>query len=339
MSLFDKANKSRTAYSPSPVFANANAQALAMPTHIKDIPVVFISFDEPNCDENWEKLKAVTPHTNIARVHGVVGFDAAHKAAAGEFADSDYVITVDADNEVDPKFYQQKLPIGMNGKVSYTWGGRQYTNGLMYGNGGLKMWSTEHLANMKSHELADEERDAVDFCWDFNRYKELPGCWSNVYTNGSPYQAFRVGFREGVKLSMEQGRLLGFDEWRTTMHAANYQRLLTWMTIGKDVPNGAWSIFGARLAVKLLQYDNFDFVNIRDYNWFKDFFKEYENVNPSKASKMLGKQISEGLGWILPDFDDEQSNFMKMIQLHPDKPLTYEDVAWRTNLSLYGWFK
>ncbi len=304
-----------------------------------DIPVVFLSFDEPNADLHWDILQKTVPHKKLARVHGVKGFDACHKAAAAQFPMSEYVITVDADNQVDPKFFQQRLPANMDGRVSFTWGGRQVTNGLMYGNGGLKMWSTEHLANMKSHELADEERDAVDFCWDFQRYKELPGCWSNVHTNGSPYQAFRVGFREGVKLSMEQGRLLAFDEWATVMHAANYQRLLTWMTVGRDVEHGAWSVYGARLAVKMLQYDNFDFVNIRDYDWFKDFFARESTHDPIKASKSIGKQISEGLGWILPDLDAEQSEFTKRIQLHPDKPLTYEDVKWRTNLSLYGWFR
>jgi hypothetical protein len=93
------------------------------------------------------------------------------------------------------------------------------------------------------------------------------------------------------------------------------------------------------LAVKLLQYTDFDFVNIRDYAWFNDFFKQHETADPVKGSKALGKQISEGLGWILPDFDSEQSSFIKQIQLHPAKALTYEDVEWRTNLSLYGWFR
>jgi len=308
-------------------------------TTFADIPVVFLSFDEPNADRHWNLLQAVVPHKRIARVHGVKGFDAAHKAAADSFPMSDYVITVDADNQVDPKFFTKRLPTNMDGRVSFTWGGRQVTNGLMYGNGGLKMWSTEHLANMKSHELADEERDAVDFCWDFQRYKELPGCWSNVHTNGSPYQAFRVGFREGVKLSMEQGQPLAFNEWSTKMHAANYQRLLTWMTVGKDIEHGIWSVYGARLAVKMLQYDNFNFVNIRDYDWFRDFFDSHKDADPVKGSKSLGKQISAGLGWILPDFDAEQSAFVKQIQLHPDRPLTFEDVEWRTNLSLYGWFR
>lgn len=321
------------------LFSVANDLPSRSKKTLAEIPVVFLSFDEPNADHHWELLQTITPHNNIKRVHGVKGFDACHKAAANCFPKSEYVITVDADNQVDPDFYEQRLPDGMDGKISFTWGGRQFTNGLMYGNGGLKLWSTEHLANMKSHELADKERDAVDFCWDFTRYKDLPGCWSNVYTNGSAYQAFRVGFREGVKLSMEQGRVLGFDEWTDSMHAANFQRLMTWMTLGNDVEHGAWSVYGARLAVKMLQYDNFDFTNIRDYSWFAEFFDQHSSADPVRASKSIGKKISEGLGWDLPDFDFEQSYFLKMLQLHPAKSLTYEDVKWRTNLKLYGWFK
>jgi len=306
---------------------------------MRSVPVVFLSFDEPNADVHWEMLKQVVGgKQQIARVHGVVGFDAAHKAAAAEFPNSQYIITVDADNQVDPTFFNKILPDGMDGKVSFTWGGRQYTNGLMYGNGGLKMWSTEHLANMRSHELATEERDAVDFCWDFNRYKELPGCFSTVYTNASPYQAFRVGFREGVKLSMEQGQVLKANEWATTMHAANFQRLLTWMTVGADVEHGLWSVYGARLAVKLLQSDEFDFTNIRDYAWFKQFFNDHAISNPAQQNKVLGKELSDILGWQLPDFDAHQSKIIKMLQLHPERSLTYEDVKWRTNLNMYGWF-
>jgi len=318
------------------IFNAATRQVLSR--NIIDIPVVFLSFDEPNAAAHWALLQSQVPIKKLARVHGIVGFDAAHKAAAAQFPNLDYIITVDADNIVDPSFFKCALPHNMDGKVSFTWGGRQYTNGLMYGNGGLKMWSTEHLANMKSHELADEDRDAVDFCWDFTLYKELPGCFSTVYTNGSPYQAFRVGFREGVKLSMEQGRPLLFKEWPTIMHAANYQRLLTWMTVGADVKHGMWSVYGARLAVKMLQYDNFDFVNIRDYAWFAEFFNQHKGANPSTASKSIGKIISDGLGWILPDLDADQSRFVKTIQLHPDKALTHEDVVWRTNLKMFGWF-
>ena len=40
-------------------------------TTIADIPVVFLSFDEPDADLHWDLLQQVTPHKRIARVHGI----------------------------------------------------------------------------------------------------------------------------------------------------------------------------------------------------------------------------------------------------------------------------
>lgn len=301
-------------------------------------PVAFLSYDEPNADQHWEHLRKNRPGNLVARVHGVKGFDAAHKAAAAAFPTSSHVITVDADNFVDLNFFNLQLQADIRLPISYSWNGRQHTNGLMYGNGGIKLWSRTHLETMRSHEAADAERDAVDFCWDGTQYKTLSGCWSTTFTNGSPYQAFRVGFREGVKLSMDQGQTVPFEQWTSRLHGANYQRLLTWMTIGADVEHGWWTIYGARLAVKLLQYDDFDPIHIRDYEWFKDFFESHSKLDPVKSSQRLSKPLSAGLGFKLPEFDANHSAVVKRLQFHPNKELTNEDVLAQTNLKIYGWF-
>lgn len=304
---------------------------------VRDIPIVFLSYDEPNADDNWKTLQLTVPHQEVQRVHGVKGFDAAHKAAANAFPGAGYVITVDADSIVDPAFFGLNLPKGI-GYMSYTWGGRQYTNGLMYGNGGLKLWNTEHLLSMKSHEASTTERDEVDFCWDESQYKELSGCYSTVYTNGSPYQAFRVGFREGVKLSTEAGKLINKDEIKNVMHAANYQRLLTWLTVGSDVKHGIWSIIGARTAIRQLYFNNFDYTLIRDYEWFDNYFKSFKEITDRGMSE-LQDAVNEVYGFNVPILDENSSLLFKQLQLHPEKPLTYDDVHWRTNLKLYGWWQ
>ena len=303
----------------------------------RDIPIVFLSLDEPNADANWKTLQLTTPHQEVQRVHGVKGFDACHKAAAQAFPNAGYVITVDADSIVDPAFFELRLPKGI-GFMSYTWGGRQFTNGLMYGNGGLKLWNTEHLMSMKSHEASNTERDEVDFCWDESQYKELPGCYSTVYTNASPYQAFRVGFREGVKLSTEAGKVINKDNIKEIMHAANYQRLLTWLTVGADVKNGIWSIIGARTAIRQLYFNNFDYTLIRDYEWFNEYFKSFETIT-ERGMKELQDAVNEVYGFNLPILDESASLLFKQLQLHPEKPLTYDDVHWRTNLKLFGWWQ
>ena len=60
-----------------------------------ELDIVFLSYDEPNADKHYADLCNKLPWAK--RVHGVKGSDAAHKAAA-ELSETEWVITVDADN-------------------------------------------------------------------------------------------------------------------------------------------------------------------------------------------------------------------------------------------------
>ena len=133
-----------------------HAKELRKEVHsIKSFPVAFLSYDEPNADLHWKHLSNTLPGNLVTRIHGVKGFDAAHKAAAAAFPSASHVITVDADNLVDLNFFNLQLQADVKLPISYSWNGRQHTNGLMYGNGGIKLWSRQHLETMRSHEAAD----------------------------------------------------------------------------------------------------------------------------------------------------------------------------------------
>ena len=43
---------------------------------IKDVDIIFLSYDEPNAEENWADLKKKIPWAK--RVHGVEGFQMRH---------------------------------------------------------------------------------------------------------------------------------------------------------------------------------------------------------------------------------------------------------------------
>ena len=60
---------------------------------INDFDIVYISYDEPNADENYADLLEKCPWAK--RSHGVWGSDAAHKAAAA-LSETERFITVDA---------------------------------------------------------------------------------------------------------------------------------------------------------------------------------------------------------------------------------------------------
>ena len=63
--------------------------------NLTEFDIVFISYDEPNADENYAHLLDICPWA--MRSHGVWGSDAAHKAAAA-MCESDRFISIDADN-------------------------------------------------------------------------------------------------------------------------------------------------------------------------------------------------------------------------------------------------
>ena len=62
---------------------------------VTELDIFYISYDEPNCEEHWADLLNKVPWAK--RVHGVKGFDAAHKECANQ-SETERFITVDGDN-------------------------------------------------------------------------------------------------------------------------------------------------------------------------------------------------------------------------------------------------
>jgi hypothetical protein len=231
--------------------------------------VFFLSYDEPNAEKNWADLLDKCPWAK--RVHGVKGFDAAHRACA-EQSETDWFVTVDADNIVLPAFFDQEVELDpeLHKNRCFSWNALNMMNGLMYGNGGLKLWSKSFAINMKSHELS-EDKDAVDFCWEED-YKQVHKTFSEVHNNGSPYQAFRVGFREGIKLALDRGQRVPPEKMKSTLHNVNLRNLRIWSSVGGDVEHGLWAIYGTRLGwLKACDMD-YDITGIRDYDWFNAYW-------------------------------------------------------------------
>ena len=243
---------------------------------VTELDIFYISYDEPNAEENWADLLNKVPWAK--RVHGVKGFDAAHKECARQ-SETERFITVDGDNIVMDDFFEQVLDVpdtdhdGNNISESiFSWNAKNLLNGLVYGNGGLKCWPKEYALQMQTHESAGDG-EGMEFCWKLN-YIQLNDTFSEVHQTASPFQAFRAGFREGVKMSLDQGRKVRADEFADKIWWQNYNRLQTWCNIGSDVENGLWAIYGARLGCKLSVLTDWDTNLISDYEWFKDYFNK-----------------------------------------------------------------
>ena len=241
---------------------------------ITDLDIIYLSYDEPNAEKNYADLCTKIPWAK--RVHGVEGSDAAHKACA-RLSETDYFITIDADNIVRQDFLNQTLDFNEHGDLKNTvisWKGRNEINGLMYGNGGLKCWPKDYVLNMRTHENADtnNKHAQVDFCWDA-QYIQMNSCYSDVYNNYTAQQAWRAGFREGVKLATDRGLRLSKEELKNN-HWRCLHMLYVWSMIGADVENGLWAVLGARAGLHMTMCTDWDYVQVRDFEYLNSLWQQ-----------------------------------------------------------------
>jgi hypothetical protein len=270
-----------------------------------ELDIIFLSYDEPNADLHYADLCNKVPWAK--RVHGVKGSDAAHKAAA-ELSETDWVITVDADNIVDNKFFNVEIADDPKIQV-YSWLAKNRINGLLYGNGGLKIWRKDFILNMKTHEDSDSDRAQVDFCWE-EGYQQFKECYSETIVTGSPFQAWRAGFREGVKMTLQDGIRVPPQEIQQHVWWHNIHRLRMWSTVGMHEENGKYAILGARMGTYMTNCTDWDYVQVRD---FEELRKIYETqINHSTVEQDLqdyGTKIKNQLGFNWPWLDSTQSKF------------------------------
>jgi hypothetical protein len=310
-----------------------------MTTILTELDTIFISYDEPNCEENYADLLSKVPWAK--RVHGVEGSDAAHKAAA-ELSETDRFISVDADNIVDIEFFDQEIDFEhekFKDKV-VSWSARNVINGLEYGNGGLKCWPKEYALNMKTHEAATENPNPlaqIDFCWD-DGYTQMNNRYCITHNNASPLQAFRAGFREGVKMSIDSrnGNKTTPQDFKKVLWHGNLHRLLVWCSVGADVLNGYWAMLGARLGCEKTVLTDWDYREVRDFKWINNYFIEQaksiavedskhnqllshffacDHVKLSHEVKRLGHTLRRELDLDIGELDATNSRFFKATQI------------------------
>ena len=277
---------------------------------LHDIDTIFISYDEPNADKNYSELVKILPWAK--RIHGVKGSDSAHKAAAN-LSETDRFITVDADNIIESKFFAQDIEItDKNKDYVFSWCGKNIINGLIYGNGGLKCWTKDFVLNMKTHENSNptDTESVVEFCFD-PRYYQMNECYSTSYINGSPFQAWRAGFREGVKMSLDRGSKAANIK---SVWWQNYQRLLIWCNVGSDVKNGVWAMYGARLGCYLTACTEWDYTQVRDFEYLTDYWKTHvEHVDVEDELEGIGNNLRQNLNLEIAEMDANSSKFFKSV--------------------------
>lgn len=217
--------------------------------------IVFISYNEPNAEENWTKLKDRFPFAK--RVKGVKGIHQAHvKAASKVFTKMFWV--VDGDSEVLDTFNFED-PKGLWHDCVYVYRAMNPVNGLIYGYGGIKLLPTDATLNMKLGNVDMTTSISSNFT-------AVPIVASITRFDTDPFNTWKSAFRECVKLSSKV-----IDDTSETA-----SRLEVWCTQANG-PYSEFAIKGAQAGRAFGQEnkgnaDNLKLIN--DFDWLKRMFDE-----------------------------------------------------------------
>ena len=217
--------------------------------------IVFISYQEPNADENYKRLKKRFPLAK--RVHGVKGIHNAHVAAAKKCFTKMFW-AVDGDAFVTENMLFNYVVDEYNLDTVHVWRSLNPVNGLIYGYGGVKLLPRKLTIDVDT--TTSDMTTSIS-----NKFKAVPFISNITQFDTSPYEAWKGAFRECAKLS---SRVIARQKDKETE-----QRLNTWCTI-QDGEFGYYAVQGAIAGKKFGQGDN-DISLINNFDWLQEQF----NVN------------------------------------------------------------
>jgi hypothetical protein len=225
----------------------------------KSYDTVYISYNEPNADKNYQTLLEKVP--DAKRVHGVKGIHQAHIEAA-KLANTDMFWVVDGDAEILDDFnFDYQVPKWQLNHV-HVWRSKNPVNDLVYGYGGVKLLPRQQTIDM---DISKPDM-TTSISNKFVAVKEI----SNVTCfNTDPFSTWRSAFRECCKLASKT-----ID--RQKDNETDY-RLKIWQTEGKDKPYGEYAIAGAKAGASYgKKYKNSpeDLYKINDFEWLKEQFND-----------------------------------------------------------------
>jgi len=222
-------------------------------------PIYFLYNDETNAEENFARLQAKASHALAVKSIGTI-FES-HKHIAS-LCDGDRFYVVDADCWIVDSFNFDKQ-IELKPKSVAVFRAKNPINGLVYGHGGIKLFSKDCF----SAERLDRPDMTTTLA---DHYIKLNILASEHRFNYSAYATWRTAFREAVKLSAGVNKNNNDTETK--------ERLTMWCEAGNETQYGYFAIQGARQGVAYANSVDADFNLVNNFAWLDSKFKEWIGV-------------------------------------------------------------
>jgi len=223
------------------------------------LDIFFLSYDEPNADNNWAILSDMVP---ARRVHGIKGIHNAHKKCAQQ-ANTENFYVVDADSQVMDSMDFAFTPDVYSNYYTHIWKTINPFFDLQYGHGGIKLFNTAAV-------LATPDEMPIDFSLSVGDVKIMDEVGSINLFNTGEFETWRAAFRECAKLVLNDN-----DE--------SYERLDVWTNFDAYLKNQyfRYCINGARCGEKFANRSgyNYEEVNnlINDFDKLKEHYESWHS--------------------------------------------------------------
>ena len=219
------------------------------------IPIYFLYKDESNTEENWARLQQKAEHAVKFSSIGTI-FES-HKQIANQ-CDYDKFYVVDADSWIVDSF-EFPAEFELRPKSVAVFRAKNPINGLVYGHGGIKLFSKDCF-DIQELDKPDMTTTVA------NEYNKVNILASEHRFNYSPFATWRTAFREAVKLSA------GIN--KNNNDTESKQRLAMWCEAGNESLYGYFSIQGARAGTRYT-HSGFDAGRVNDFSWLEQYFKDW----------------------------------------------------------------
>ena len=223
----------------------------------KPYDIVFISYQEPNADENYKRILKRFPECK--RIHGVKGIHQAHIEAA-KICTTPMFWIIDGDADIVEDFnFDYQVPVWQWDHV-HVWRSRNPINGLVYGYGGVKLFPTQATIDMDTSK--PDMTTSIS-----SKFKAIQQVSNITAFNTGEFETWKSAFRECCKLSskvIDRQKDIETD-----------RRLKIWSSIGRDKPYGDFAIKGAKEGTMYgsANKNNIEALKmINDFDWLKEKF-------------------------------------------------------------------
>jgi hypothetical protein len=223
--------------------------------------IVFISYDEPEADENYKKLSEKFPRAK--RVHGVVGMENA-LAEAARVSSTPWYFAVFGKTELHPEFDFTFQPDYFQQPKHYIFYSENRVNKLVYGEMAVIMYNCNLVLDNIGSEFG------LDYTMSFP-HEVVPIISTYGNFNTSPYHTWRTAFREVSKL---------YDIQSKTPTVETEYRINVWETVAEG-NYAEWALKGAHDGREfyLAHKDDYNYrKNSFNWQWLRNYFSERHGI-------------------------------------------------------------